>query len=53
MLVTELETNEIVPSIKLLPWFKIMAVTNVKTSTGTSAYVWLVSVKTTTTMIAT
>ena len=36
ILVTELETKEILPSRKLVPWLMIRATTKVKISTGTS-----------------
>ena len=39
MLVTELDTKEMVPSRKLVPRFRIMAVRKVSSSTGTSAQV--------------
>ena len=36
MLVTELDTKEILPIRKLVPWFSTSATTNVRISTGTS-----------------
>ena len=53
MLVTELETKEILPNRKLVPMFISMALTKVSSSTGISAQVWLVSASTLTTMAAT
>ena len=37
MLVTELDTKEMVPIRNWQPWLRIMAVTKVISSTGTSA----------------
>ena len=53
MLVTELDTKEIFPNRKLLPWLRIMAVTKVSSSTGTSPKVRQVISSTVTTITAT
>ena len=50
---TELDTNEIVPSKKFEPMFRTAAAMNVSSSTGTSAYVCDVRTSTDTTTIAT
>ena len=53
MLVTELDTKEILPMRKLVPWFSTSATTKVSSSTGTSPYVSEVNSSTSTMTMAT
>ena len=52
-MVTELDTKEMLPIIKLVPFVMSAAEIKVNNSTGTSAQVWEVSSRMETTMMAT